>query len=138
MTQPAVGHARREQTLDNETLDITPIESFHSPVRNVKASPTLRPVVPSNDTAELGTGRGNSDADEEAMNLREGRYDHFMTSLDQFLQSTTFHGIRYIFQKSEFRNRRYALVQPMLQQGREKLLCGFISNVRGMQLVVLG
>ena len=31
--------------------------------------------------------------------------------MDEFLQSTTFHGIRYVVEKSEFRVRRYDVVE---------------------------
>ncbi len=64
---------------------------------------TLRPTPP---TPQIRPRVAYDDMDIEALNRREGRNDHFMVSLEQFLQSTTFHGIRYIFEKTEFSLRR--------------------------------
>ncbi len=125
-TQSVIYRTSREHSLPDETLNMTPVEIADPnirivprPVSNMDATQTSRSAISTcnNETSTLDLEQSNSDTNEEEMSLSEGRYGHFMTSLDQFLQTTTFHGLRYILDKSEFQKRRYDLVKYVMQYG---------------------
>ncbi len=54
----------------------------------------------------IGPGVAHEDIDLAALNRRKDSDDYAMVTLEQFADSTTFHGIRYIVEKTPFSIRR--------------------------------
>ncbi len=90
---------------DTDTMRLTAYNG--DPSRSTNVADTSGPILVTAKTKSTHhADTVYDDMDIEKLNLREGRDDHFMLSFEQFLQSTTFHGIRYVFEKTEFSLRR--------------------------------
>ncbi len=90
-------------------------------------------VLPTAPTPQMGPRDGDDNIDNKILDRREERDDHFVVSWEQFLQSTTFHGIRYIFEKTEFSLRRLVYIYLILKPHAEISL-NITSNQRTQHL----